>query len=162
MNHLELRSIGANDWARWREVRQRALGEAPHAFSSLLSEWTGTGDTETRWRSRLDAVPLNVIAVVETGEGPRSVGQVSGTAINDAHEVELISLWVAPEVRGQGVAAALIDAVIRWATDQGARRVVLGVKRGNAEAIAAYERAGFRRDRPAEEPAEWRMGLELA
>jgi ribosomal protein S18 acetylase RimI-like enzyme len=157
VNEVRLQRVGPDEWALWREVRLQALADAPHAFSSTLGEWTGTGDTETRWRSRLDAVALNLVAVT----GARGVGQVSGTAIDEFHQVVLLSFWVAPEMRGQGVGDKLIDAVTRWAVEQGARGVVLSVKRGNRAAIAAYERSGFRRAGPAGEPDEWQMTLAL-
>ncbi len=150
---VELRRIGPDDWLLWREIRLAALGEAPYAFSSTLSEWRGKGDTEARWRSRLEAVPFNLIAV-QAGSG---VGQVSGTAVDARREVELISLWAAPEVRGRGIGAALIGGVVTWASEHRAKAVVLSVKRGNAAAIAAYERAGFEDVGPAEAPDEVRM-----
>ena len=55
----------------------------------------------------------------------------------------LISMWVAPEVRGQGVGEALIDAVLGWARVGGARRLLLDVGDHNQPAIALYARKGF-------------------
>jgi len=55
----------------------------------------------------------------------------------------LISMWVSPEVRGQGVGEALIDAVVEWARVSGARRVLLAVGDHNQSAIALYARKGF-------------------
>ena len=55
----------------------------------------------------------------------------------------LISMWVSPEVRGQGVGEALIDAVVGWARVSGARRVLLDVGDHNQPAIALYARKSF-------------------
>ena len=52
-------------------------------------------------------------------------------------------MWVSPEVRGQGVGEALIDAVVEWARVSGARRVLLDVGDHNQPAIALYARKGF-------------------
>ena len=54
------------DWAVWRELRLAALAEAPYAFGSRLSDWTGEGDREERWQARL-AIPgsFNVVAVMD-------------------------------------------------------------------------------------------------
>ena len=144
-----LRRIGADDWRLWRDVRLRALAEAPHAFGSTLAQWQGE-DLEPRWRARLDGVPLNVVAF---GEGGSPVGQVSGSVLDgDDGRVELISMWVAPEVRGRGVGEALIAEVVRWAGARGAPAIVLSVKVGNDPAASLYRRMGFERtDEPADE-----------
>ena len=55
----------------------------------------------------------------------------------------LISMWVAPEVRGRGVGEALIAAVVEWARASGARRLLLDVGDHNRPAIALYARMGF-------------------
>lgn len=130
----------------WREVRLRALSEAPYAFGSTLASWQGS-NLEDRWRSRLANVPLNVVAV--TAGSP--VGQVSGTALDPEGRVELISMWVDPTVRGAGIGAALVSEVVGWARATGAAVVVLSVKKRNAPAIGLYRRLGFA---PTDEPAD--------
>ncbi|TQS25595.1 GNAT family N-acetyltransferase [Microbispora sp. KK1-11] len=138
---IELRVLSEDDWQTWREVRLAALAEAPHAFGSTLSEWQGEGDREERWRARL-ALPgsHNVIAVI----GDRPVGMVSGVPAEAADEAELISLWVSPTARGEGVGDRLIREVERWAVmDRAARTLRLSVMPDNGRAIALYERYGF-------------------
>ena len=95
----------------------RALADAPDAFESTLAEWTGDGDVEVRWRARLVSVPFNVVAARDG----RPIGMASGTAPLDG-EVQLISMWVAPENRGSGVGEALVEAVVLWAMDMDARQ----------------------------------------
>jgi ribosomal protein S18 acetylase RimI-like enzyme len=136
---VKLQQLSPDDWRLWRIVRLQALEEAPCAFGTLPSEWLGEGDLECRWRSRLDDVPFNVVAGVDG----HPVGQVSGTDLDDRLSVELISMWVAPICRGNGIGEALIDAVVGWAGEIRARGVSLAVKEGNSHAIALYERAGF-------------------
>jgi GNAT superfamily N-acetyltransferase len=50
---------------------------------------------------------------------------------------------VAPEYRGKGLAARLIEALLRSARDVGLSEVQLEVIAGNTRAIRTYERAGF-------------------
>lgn len=137
----EFRALPVDDWRIWRQLRLQALAEAPYAFSTDLADWQGAGDTEERWRSRLSAVPLNLIAYL----GSTAAGMASGTAPVDG-TVELISMWVAPFARGTGVADGLISAVVAWAARQRMRRVSLVVYRNNARAIALYQKHGFRDD----------------
>jgi ribosomal protein S18 acetylase RimI-like enzyme len=130
--------IDADLWQEWREMRLAALTEAPHAFSSTLEDWSGTGDAEDRWRERLVNVPLNLNAELDG----RPAGMVSATHPIDG-EVELISLWVAPFSRGSGVGDALVESITRWTLDQGGDRLALAVRHANLRAIAFYERQGF-------------------
>lgn len=134
-----LRRIAADDWPLWRAVRLNALAEAPHAFGSTLASWTGVGDQEERWRQRLVAVPLNIVAFLNDS----AVGMVSGTALDQSGTVELISMWVAPSVRGSGVADALVKTVVDWARRQSAVRVTADVIDGNEPAARLYGRHGF-------------------
>jgi GNAT superfamily N-acetyltransferase len=52
-------------------------------------------------------------------------------------------MWVAPAWRGRGAAPMLADAVITWASSEGAARLGLWVPAGNARARAFYEGQGF-------------------
>lgn len=151
---IEIVRIGAEDWEQFREVRLASLADSPAAFGSRHDDWVEA--PEERWRTRLTDVPLTLLA----RDGDRTVGVVSG-ALAGADEVELISMWVAPEARGTGVAGLLMDAVVTWARDQG-RRPFLMVRRDNLRARAAYARDGFVDTGvpdgwPSGEPLEHRM-----
>jgi ribosomal protein S18 acetylase RimI-like enzyme len=54
-----------------------------------------------------------------------------------------LQVWVSPEHRGQGVALDLVDAVFRWAEENGFRMVVATVAKGNARALRFYRKVGF-------------------
>ena len=127
------------EWRLWRALRLQALAEAPYAYGSRLSDWQGEGETEQRWRARLSEVPFNPVAALDGEAG----GIVSGTAPDQDGTAELISMWVAPAARGHGVGDALVRAVVRWAQEQRASRISLGVFEDNERAIALYRRHGF-------------------
>jgi ribosomal protein S18 acetylase RimI-like enzyme len=128
---IAIREIGPEDWQQFREIRLRALADAPDAFSSTYSGWQNA--VEARWRSRLADVAFNVLAV----DGATAVGMISAV---DGDPVELISLWVAPDARGRGVGDLLVRAVLGYA---GARPTRLNVYPDNVPAIALYHRHGF-------------------
>jgi ribosomal protein S18 acetylase RimI-like enzyme len=134
---VDLHVLTPDDWRRWRGLRLLALAESPEAFGSRLGDWQGDGDSEERWRDRLTAVPYNVMAF----DGDTAVGMASGVA--SADEVELISMYVSPSARGSGVAGQLVEAVVGWAVECGAGRVVLSVRDSNGRARAFYRRLGF-------------------
>jgi ribosomal protein S18 acetylase RimI-like enzyme len=129
-----------DDWRLWRELRLAALTEAAAAFSSTVAEWSGARDTEQRWRARLEGVALNLILTL-AGE---PAGMVSATAPNAEGRIELISMWITPAARGQGVGDAAIRHVLAWAREKFPdSHVVLSVKADNDHARTLYERHGF-------------------
>ena len=143
-----LRVVSPDDWVLWRELRLTALRSAPEAFGSSLADWVDA--TEDAWRTRLNAVPFNVIAE----DNGVAVGQASALTVGD-DGAELISMWVDASHRGSGVAAQLIEAVCAWASGTGARQVRLSVRRTNARAIRSYHATGFEvAAAPGDEPAE--------
>jgi len=138
---LEVHELGPGDWPAWRSIRLAALTESPAAFTTALADWEGAGDTEHRWRARLESVPFNVVARRDS----RDVGMVSAMPRGEQGEVELLSLWVAPEARGSGVGDALVGAVVDWARGRAARWLVLRVREGNQAAERLYRRHGLAR-----------------
>ncbi|MBW8330114.1 MAG: GNAT family N-acetyltransferase [Thiobacillus sp.] len=65
-------------------------------------------------------------------------------AVLDGADCKLDKLYVHPDHQRQGIGAALLHAVQDWAGQLQARRLWLQVNRGNAQAIAAYRKYGFR------------------
>ena len=143
MSGVEIVVLGPDDWAVFKDVRLRALAEAPDAFGSSYAGWVDA--PEERWRERVTTVPLNVVARI----GDDVVGVASGMPGDDG--VELISMWVDPAARGTGTAQSLIDAVVAWA---GERPTYLSVRSDNARAVAAYVKAGFVLVGPSPEQAD--------
>lgn len=63
-------------------------------------------------------------------------------------EAYLVSFWVAPSARRQGIGEALVNLAVDWARKhepQGSKftRVLLGVRKNNTVARRLYERCGF-------------------
>lgn len=58
----------------------------------------------------------------------------------------LNDLFVAPEARGMGVGAALLDAAAAWARDAGAVRMSLSTARDNSPAQRLYQQRGWKPD----------------
>lgn len=136
---IEVRRIGAEDWAIWRELRLRALADAPEAFGTTLEEVLGR-DTEEHWRAGVTA-PM-VPFLVEADGAPAGMGRL---LLDDAGEVtELISVWIASEARGRGAGRALLDAAVEHhAAHLADTRLLLAVVETNAPARRLYERGGF-------------------
>lgn len=59
---------------------------------------------------------------------------------------QLDSVAVVPRTRRQGIASALVRAIVAWAQDNGGRHLSLEVRASNAAAIALYQGLGFREE----------------
>lgn len=150
----------AGDWRAVRTARLRALTEDAYAFASTL-ERELTLD-EAAWRSRAQR-PGQYWADLD-GE---PVGLVGVYWPDDGADPDLVSMWVAQEARGRGIADALMSAVLNYLRQQGAGRVLLWVADGNDRAEAFYRRVGFeatggtQRIRSGEPATEHEMALRL-
>lgn len=60
-----------------------------------------------------------------------------------ADEAEIITIGVAPEARGTGIASAMLGLVENDVKRRGARKIFLEVARDNAPARGLYGRAGY-------------------
>jgi ribosomal protein S18 acetylase RimI-like enzyme len=182
-----IRPLAVDDWAQARDTRLAALADAPYAFGSTLAKELTYDDDH--WRRRagsgrtLGAFDGGVIIGLAGGipadeldprgapgaapRDPAGAGDPAtarsepDTASPDWH---LVSMWVAPDYRGQGVADKLVEAVCERAREAGAVTVTLWVTEMNDRAIALYRRHGFVPNgvrelvRP-EEPDHWEIQL---
>lgn len=139
-----VRRLQADEWQAYRAIRLRALADAPDAFGSTLAAEQVLPD-ET-WAAR-------VAKSAESGIDCALVAEESGVFVGllwakvdaqEADRVNLFQMWVAPEARGRGVAAALLDQALGWIRERGTRVVHLGVNDANGGALRLYGRAGFR------------------
>lgn len=84
----------------------------------------------------------NAIARVAEVDGGCVVGY--GVLLVAADEAEVVTLAVEPQLRGRGLGARLLDALLERAAERGVRRVFLDVRWSNAPALALYASRGFR------------------
>jgi ribosomal protein S18 acetylase RimI-like enzyme len=126
----------AADWADYRQIRLRALREAPYAYCSTYDRERGFADGI--WRDRM-AAGRTYLARDRDGTLVGTATVVPGP--DDASEV--VAMFVAPEARGQGCAEQLLDAVAHRARETGGDRLLMHVTDGNEPARRCYARYGF-------------------
>ncbi len=139
-----VRRLQPGEWQAYRAIRLRALADAPEAYGSTLALEQGLPDDT--WTTRVAKSAVSGIDCALVAEQGGRLGGLPWAKVDaeDAGRVNLFQVWVAPEWRGRGVAAALLDEALAWARSRGTRVVHLGVNNANAGAIRLYQRAGFR------------------
>lgn len=135
-----VRMLGPADATLYRSLRLRALREHPDAFTSSYEQ-----DREQPLEAaarRLAAHPL--WGAYHHAELYGFVGLERELRPKNRHKATVMGMYVAPEVGGQGVGRALLDALIAHARQNGLESLVLTVTDGNERATRLYEAAGFR------------------
>jgi ribosomal protein S18 acetylase RimI-like enzyme len=136
-----MRQLGPEDSELYLTIRLRALGDAPSAFGSTYGREAAYDGTV--WQERLVA-GVNPAFVYQEDDHAGPVGLVVAVPDSvDSDTVNLVSMWVASEARRRGVGGELVETVVRWAEQRGARTVRLHVTAGNTAASLLYAKYGF-------------------
>jgi GNAT superfamily N-acetyltransferase len=134
---FQVRRAAPGDEPLLRALRIEALSDAPDAFGSTLArELARTPAEWQRWLSP------GAIFFLDTVAGPR--GMAAGVPdATDPATVDLMAMWVHPDLRGSGAADLLVEAVLGWAETVGASVIRLDVIQGNDRARQLYQRHQF-------------------
>ena len=162
---IEVRRIRGDEWERLRDIRLEALADTPSAFSTTLAQAEAYPDSVWQERAIAGATGRDQI----TGgavSGERTVGMTValGRSGPDLAVVPVVSVFVAPSERRQGVAVLLLSVAEVWARDHGAFRTSLWVEEENAPARSFYASTGYirtpdRQQMPASS-GTWEIRLE--
>ncbi len=116
------------------------------AFAALVRRLDA--DLRARYGDLQDSYAPHNILTTETAV----VAEVDGEGVGcgcfkpwDTEAVELKRMFVAEDRRGTGIGRAIVAALEAWAKELGYRAVVLETGTLQHEAIALYEKVGYRR-----------------
>jgi ribosomal protein S18 acetylase RimI-like enzyme len=144
---LEIKPLLPDQWLLLKEVRLRALADAPEAFSTTLAQARQYSEEDWQERARrfithppatsciafMDGAPCGMINCFLT-EADNPAG---------ARSAEMTAFWVASESRGQGVGEALVVSAAHWANTRGVTMLQAWVVEDNCRAIGFYRKVGF-------------------
>ncbi len=140
---VAVRRFAAHEWRTYRDLRLRALADAPDAFGSTLA--AEQAEPDDHWSERLArGVASHTDCPLAAVAGGAAVG-LAWARIEPADPTvaRLYQMWVAPGARRAGIGRMLLDAAIAWARAGGVGALVLGVRCGDTPASRLYARAGF-------------------
>ncbi len=123
-----------------RDMRLRALADAPDAFGETLS--TARTLPEADWIARASFDPTKYKLIAERDGVPVGSTVITLDAAHRGH-AHLFAMWVAPEARRSGAARALVREALAWARQRAALPVDLRVSDTRPDARAFYTSCGF-------------------
>jgi GNAT superfamily N-acetyltransferase len=142
---VDVRLVRAGEGARLRELRLRALLDAPLAFASSLEVEVARPDSY--WTDLAGASSKGSEKVVFVAAAGQRWFAMAGSHWFDqsAGIVQLWGMWVEPAARGSGLGRLLVDRVTSWAAARDAVLLRLGVTDRAFQIAAFYEHLSFRR-----------------
>ncbi len=138
-----IRALGDDELDAYIALRQRALRECPLAFgASADNDFASSHDA---LRPQIARAPDWMLFGAFDGAAlAGAVGVIRMHHAKYTHWLELWGMYVAPESRGRGLGAQLLDAVIAHARGMNAVAwIKLSVTTAAEDARRLYERAGF-------------------
>jgi len=134
---MMIERLQPEDWMRLKKLRLAALSDSPDAFGSTLDGALGYSDSD--WENGIHDLTTFVAVVDEVDQGMlRCVPDK-----DDPSSMFLISMWIAPEARGSGLAEKLIQITVEWARSKSYKQLLLDVADNNNAAIKLYSKLLF-------------------
>ncbi|MFC8041572.1 GNAT family N-acetyltransferase [Paenarthrobacter sp. NPDC057355] len=145
-----VRRLQAGDWQLLKKVRLEMLADTPMAYIESLD--AARRQTDSQWKERAVAMTgdASITLVADNGDDRSRFCGLMRVAVKHPQDparplqAVLISVYVAPEYRGLGLADELLQQACEAAGKElGAHSIELGVHEDNARAQAFYRRHGF-------------------
>lgn len=153
---LELRRVTLQDWRSLRQLRLAALLDEPTAYCETWTAAAALPDEAWQARAARGAEGGDSFQVM-AWDGARAVATAVGFEQDGV--AWLAGVHVAPDLRGHGLLARLLEPIVGWAAERGLPALHLEVHEDNVRAQRAYARLGFvdsgrRRPYPLEPAAQ--------
>ena len=141
---ISVRRIQIGEGELFKQMRLTSLRESPSAFGSTYE--SALNRSSESWNEQADnsaGGSDRATFFAFSNDSPIGIAAL----YRDKERIdtgEVLQVWVSPEHRGKGVAVYMMDAVFRWARENGFRRVLATITQGNARALRFYQKCGFR------------------
>ncbi|MCS5711486.1 GNAT family N-acetyltransferase [Candidatus Berkiella aquae] len=136
---MKIRILTADDWVIWKKIRLEALQNSPENFGSSIEEECNWPDLE--FQNGLNKSHVFGAFVEETLVA--CAGFYVLNFIKMQHRGVIWGMYTCPEYRHQGVASALMEAVIDNARTK-VLQLHLTCVTSNLNAVEFYQKKGFK------------------
>jgi L-amino acid N-acyltransferase YncA len=132
---IEIRALAAEDWESVRAIYLAGIATGQATFETGAPTWD-------QWNSAHLPAPRLVAAGNKTIVGWAALSPVSRRPVYAG--VAEVSLYVAAEVRGQGVGALLLTTLVKESESEGIWTLQASIFPENAASISLHNSCGFR------------------
>jgi ribosomal protein S18 acetylase RimI-like enzyme len=141
-----IRRVQAGDGAFIKDVRLRALETDPLSFGSTHSREASYSDSEWVDWATGDASGEETATLLAI-RGREPVGMIAAYRDATQHDLfHVVAMWVAPEVRREGIGWLLLGGIEAWIASCGGTCIQLSVADSAAAASRLYEKSGYEAD----------------
>jgi ribosomal protein S18 acetylase RimI-like enzyme len=125
-------------WEEYKDLRLEALEMVPQAF--LDDPEQAQKESLNEWQRKMK----NMYFAEVDGKWVGMIGAYQEEKTKTKHILNVVSFYVSPKYRGQGIGKALLEQVIQHAKETpGVKKLLLGVVTTQKPAYALYRSLGF-------------------
>lgn len=138
---MQITQLPPTRWQDYKKLRLEAIQDSPQSFLSTVEETEA--ETDQSWQ---DKIANMFFALNEADQLVGMAGTYSENKDKLRHVANVVSVYVAPAYRRQGVGKQLLLAVLAHLQSQPqVKKIQLGVITTQQEAYRLYESVGFKR-----------------
>ncbi len=138
---MQITQLPPTRWRDYKKLRLEAIQDSPQSFLSTVEETEA--ETDQSWQGKIANM---FFALNEADELVGMAGTYSENKDKLRHVANVVSVYVAPAYRRQGVGKQLLLAVLAHVQSQPQiKKIQLGVITTQQEAYRLYESVGFKR-----------------
>lgn len=145
-NEIKIITLSPDRWQEYKKLRLEALVDSPTAFG--LTEEEEVKKDDSSWSGRLEKASLGdeqwFVFLEHVGTLVGMAGAYREKLEKIQHNAYIVSVYVAPDMRGQGYAQKLMTALIdKIKANREIKRLELQVTVGQESALSLYKKLGF-------------------
>jgi RimJ/RimL family protein N-acetyltransferase len=142
MSSITIRPLDVAEWPQLRDLRLRALEDAPGAFSATYDEVVRRSESD--WRAMITDPTRQVFGLFDVDTMIGITGVLTSSEDSSGQTAILVMSYIVREYRGRGLSRMLYEARLAWARAHPTfTRIVVSHRESNEASRRANQRHGF-------------------